>query len=266
MKFTREDLLQKGVDPAVADEIVSALADSTDAPLAALEKALNGDEPTDTLIKASHVEPDDDDKGKKGEKDGDDDDYDEKYMKKYMKKFMKDNKESCKKAAEEAELFGKDMKKAMDNIDRNSEGAVVEMEDLSSYLKAQTSFNEALLKAVVSISSTVETISAQEMETYGLMHKAAAVQLQTSTVLEKALSIPTGRKAVIADVNMVKAQSVSSTADVALVYKVLAKAISNKDLRAGAIAEVFEVSGKNMNALNPMQKAYVQELIEKEGK
>ena len=77
--ITKEELLQKGIDPAEADNIISALEGQKEnsSPLEALNKALSDDPEMDSLFKAKKGEGDEGDEGDEGEEE-----YDEKFMKK----------------------------------------------------------------------------------------------------------------------------------------------------------------------------------------
>jgi hypothetical protein len=262
MKFSKEELLAKGIDPIVADEIIASY-DRTDdgTPLSKLEKALKPKKKNDeqSLFKAE-----------KGEKEGDaeddaepDDDEDDK------EKFMKKNKKAMKKAEEEDEdeEDEKEMKKAFDSIDRTAPGAVVEMEDLAPSLSAIHKSFSSLLKAVNDLSNRVDTIVSQNEESYSLMHKAAELQVETSKGLSSVLSIPAGRKGVTASVNMEKAQGINTDlANRALVYQVLAKAVKLKDPIGGAIAERYESAGHDIRALSKDDRAGIAKLIQENNK
>ena len=257
--LTKESLLSKGLSPEIADEILSAMDGADDNSLTALRKAL---EPKDGLFKAEEGEKEGDDADDK-EPDGDADDYDEKYMKKHMKKYMKENKKACRKAADEAELYDKEMKKAIDSIDLNADGAVVEMADLSPVLDAIVETNSAMLKAINTLIDRTDIITGQNEKSFEILHKAAAVTAETADSITGYMGAPQGRKGVTTG-DMTKAQAHTSTLDPKVVYRVLAKAMTAGDQKAGGILEVFESSGKNLRYLNSERQAYVAELIKKE--
>jgi hypothetical protein len=154
--LTKEELLQKGVSEAVADEIIaSAALESKEDPensLQLLEKALNegsdtkgqeepGEEP---LAKAKEE--------KEKKDDSEDEDYDEKYMKKHMPRYMKENKKACGKVAKEAGLYADELKKAIDEVDKNYDGAIMEMADLKPVLEKIPTVIDSMAKAIEDIS------------------------------------------------------------------------------------------------------------------
>ena len=66
---------------------------------------------------------------------------------------------------------------------------------------------------------------------------------------------------------MAKAKATGPAMDPKVVYQVLAKAaFTDKDVKAAGILDVFESSGKRIQALNPERQAYVAQLLSKEGK
>jgi hypothetical protein len=263
MKFTKDELLAKGIDPTVADEIVSSYDHSEEVgtPLSQLEKALKPKKGNDeqSLFKAE-----------KGEKEGDaeddaepDEDADDETKAKYMKK------KALKKAdgdEEDEEKDEKEMKKAFDSIDRSAPGAVVEMETLDPALSAIQTVMSSMLKAVNALSTRVDKIVAQNDESYDLMHKAAELQVETSKGLSAVLATPVGRKGVNT-VDMKKAQELNADlTNRKLVYQVLAKAVSMKDPIGGAIAERYESAGHDIRALSKEDRAGIAKLIQENNK
>lgn len=258
--LTKEELLQKGISESVADEIISAFSEEEDNSLQALQKALDDDPAMDDLIKA--------DGGDSKNSDDEKDDYDESYMKKYMKRYMKENKKSCGKMMKDLGESGDDMKKAVDNVDLDSEGAIVEMTDLAPFLKDQAAFNEKMVKAVSELAESIDLISAKTEKNYDLMQKAAKVQVEQATELDKFLNVSEGRKGVVADVKMSKATDAAkfSPEDNKIIYKSLMKAVKDGDQMAGQVISAFESGGQNANRLNPSQKQFINELISQEAK
>ena len=261
----KELLLQKGMSEADADEVVKASAEQTDdSSLEALQKALNSDK-SESLFKAEGgkgkgaPESDDDDEDGAGEE------YDEKFMKKH-KKYMKSiGKEKGGHNDDEPDgdenMFGKEMKKAVDNIDPNAEGAIVEMAELAPVLDALVSVMGNMAKAISGLKSDIKIISAQNSETYGLMAKAAAVQVESAEIISGIANQPAGRRGALVQ-DMKKAVSVASPKG--NVWAVLAKAVNAGDMKAGQIGSKYESSGKRFDFLNPEEQAYVNELIAKE--
>ena len=259
--ITKEELLQKGIDPEKADMIIAALEGQKDdsSPLALLKAEMSGGS-EELLFKA---------KGEgKGDGDGDDDDddadYDEEYMKKYMKKYMKANKKEASSAAKEVGLFAEKMEKAINDIPSDAEGAVVEMADLSEFLDSQALFNEKMAKAVEAIVDRIEIIANQNVENYSLLHKAAAVTAETAEIISGMGNTPQGRKGVVI-ADMEKAvKTAPAMVDAKIVYGVLSKAVASGDIVAGQIGSKFESAGKRFNALSQKEQEYVNELIKKE--
>lgn len=260
--ITKEELLQKGIDPEKADMIIAALEGQKDdsSPLALLKAEMSGGS-EELLFKA---------KGEgKGDGDGDDDDdddadYDEEYMKKYMKKYMKANKKEASSAAKEVGLFAEKMEKAINDIPSDAEGAVVEMADLSDFLDSQALFNEKMAKAVEAIVDRIEIIANQNVENYSLLHKAAAVTAETAEIISGMGNTPQGRKGVVI-ADMEKAvKTAPAMVDAKIVYGVLSKAVASGDIVAGQIGSKFESAGKRFNALSQKEQEYVNELIKKE--
>jgi hypothetical protein len=254
--MTKEELLQKGVSEDVADEIVAAFDETGSSnSLLLLEKALNKDDgKQESLFKAEEMDDDDDDE----------EGYDEAYMKKYMRKYMMANKKSCGKMAKELGIAGEEMKKAMDDFSMDAEGAVIEMADLAPILESQLEFNERMAKAIEEISGQINLISAQAENGFDIMAKAARVQVEQAKALDTVLSTPQGRKGVTANVDMTKAiEPVISPEQNKLVYSVLMKAVQSGDAKAGQIISVFESAGRNIQALTPEHKNYVNNLLAK---
>ena len=261
--LTKESLLSKGLSPEVADEILSAMSETKDDnSLTALRKALEPKDKTG-LFKAEKENEEDNESGKGEPDDEKKEDYDEKYMKKHMKKYMVENKKECRKAADEAELYDKEMKKAIDSIDMDADGAVVEMADLSPVLEAIVNSNTAMLKAINTLVAQNERITDQNEKSFEILHKAAAVTAETADSISGYMGAPQGRKGVTTG-DMAKARATQSGLDPKSVYRVLAKAMTAGDQKAAGILEVFESSGKRVNYLNAERQAYVADLLSKE--
>lgn len=249
--LTKEELLQKGISDEIADEIVAGYPseDSQDevSPLEDLQKAL--DPEMDNLSKAA--------KGEKEEDSEDEEkgDYNENFMKK-MKRYMKEKGKMFKEEKEE-------MKKAVDELDLDSEGAVIEMADLAPILERQAEFNEIMSKAIENIAANMVIVSEKSDKSFDLMQKAAKVTAVYAGGMDKFLATPEGRKGVVADAKMNKAKETAVEQN-RIVYEVLQKATLSGDREAGYIASVFESSGKNLKVLNDKQRAYINTLIKKE--
>lgn len=247
--MTKNQLLQKGISPDVADEILRSFnADAGDSPLLALNKALKGSkEAENELFKAedSHEEPDGDEGKGKGSEESDEDGDEEAYM----KKAEKEKAEKMSKARAELDLD-------------NAAGGVVEMADLSAFLNATSEFSKVMCKAVGDLRSEIRTLKAQNAETYSLMAKAAAVQAVTAEAFGQSLGQSAGRKGVttIPATDMAKAAAVS---DSTKVYQTLAKAMNAGDRQAGFILSAFESTGKRVDRLDATSKKYISELLSK---
>lgn len=249
--MTKEELLQKGISEEDADQIIASFSENSqdeDNPLEALQKALKDDDSgMDDLSKAEKGE----------EKDSEDEkEYDEKFMKK-MKRYMKEKGKMFKDEKE-------DMKKAVDELDLDSEGAVIEMSDLAPILEKQADFNEKMSKAIEDIAVNMSVISEKSEKGFDIMKKAAIVTAEQASGLSGFLKTPAGRKGVIADEKMAKAQG--SVNDSKKIWKVLMKAIRNEDRVAGDIMGAFESAGQNVNLLKKSQKEYIGELLKEEAK
>jgi hypothetical protein len=257
--LTKEELLAKGVSEPVADEIIAALSDGNaeENSLQALQKALDDTSGgMEELFKAE-------DGGKKDE--DDDEDYNPEYMKKYMKRFMKENKKSCAATAKEVGIFGDKMQKAIDEINPDADGAVIDMVDLKPFLEAQTDLNESLVKAISDMSSQILVISAQNQKSFDIMKKAAVVTAEQAISLGDFLGKPQGRKGLVAT-DMKKAAQVINSDGNKAIYNVLMKATKDGDTTAGQIISAFESCGKDANKLNAAQKNYINEILQKEVK
>jgi len=257
--MTRDELLQKGVSEDVADEIIAAFeeAESPHNSLELLEKALNKDsDKEESLFKAEDKDEDDEDE----------DDYDEQYMKKYMRRYMQANKKSCGKMAKELGIYGEEMKKAIEDIDTDAEGAVVEMTDLKPFLDSQSEFNEQMTKAIQELSSQIIAITNQTESGFDLLEKAARVQVEQAKAIDGFFSVPQGRKGAVSQgVAMRKAAELPVSPEARQhVYSVLMKATKGGDRKAGEIISTFESAGQNINLLSQEQRHYVNELITKE--
>jgi hypothetical protein len=253
--ITKDELLQKGISDEVADEIIAGLSDEgSENSLQALEKALKG-ETQESLFKGygggKKKDEDEDDDEDDDADEGEEKDYDEKYMKKHMKKYMKENKEEMEKC------YGT-MKKAISDIDPDSDGAVVEMSDLNPLLQSQAEMTNSMRKAIDAIAEQVALISDNSEKSYNLMQKAAAVQLEQAKGVDTYLSGSQGRRGVVS--TMTKAVNPETTNEV---YKALFKAVREGDRKAGEIISAFESSGKNLNALSVSAKQYIHDLITK---
>jgi hypothetical protein len=262
--LTKEELLEKGVSSEVADEIIASHEDSkTDEdPLQALEKSISDPE-MDTLFKANGEEGDSEDGG-------DDKDYDEVYMKKHMKKYMINNKKACKKMATDVGLFNEKMSKAIDDVDVEAEGAVIEMDDLKPVLESYKESGEAMVKAVELISDQLAFLSNQNEKSYDLMKKSGAVVVEQAKVINGFMSAPQGRKGKVA--TMSKATHENSDSSILnaeqskLIYQTLMKATQGGDRKAGKIISVLESAGQDANMLDAEERKYVNDLITQEAK
>lgn len=276
--FTKTELLEKGVPADAADEIISAFLDSETDPLLEMQKALKGDSDSDkepeerSLFKAEEGDDEDDKK-----KDEDDEDYDEKYMKKHIKRYMKENKPTCQRMMkksgwdsddDDSPKEGKEskMKKAMDEIDMDSEGAIVEMTDLAPFLVSQTEFNDEMVKAISKLTEQVNYITEKTDKSFDLMQKAARLQVKQSEGLNEFLNVPQGRKGTISTGVMAKAVDTNkfTREDNTIIYSSLMKAVKSGDKDAGMVISAFESAGHDANRLNNDQKKYIQEIITKE--
>lgn len=260
--LTKDELLSKGISPEIADEIIAGFSDDTpDDSLQALQKAITDDPDMDILEKAGgNADP---------EKDEGDEDYNEEYMKKYMTRYMKENKKACSEAAEKAGLFSEKMNKAVEELNLDTEGGVIEMTDLKPFLGEITEVVDGLSKAIAVVADQVLTIADQNEKSYDLLKKAGKVTAEQAVAMSEFLSTPQGRKGVTADIKMQKAGDIQGTITPDQnkeIYRVLMKAVKEKDANAGIIISSFESAGHNANRLNPSHKKYIQELLQKEGK
>ena len=238
--MNKEQLMAKGLSPEAADEVIASFAGAdAGSPILELHKAVKKGASVD-LFKA---EEDDEDDEKAGDGDEEDDDDMEKG-----------------EAIEEDE---EDLEKAISDFNTSGEGAVVEMADLAPYLRATAKFNKSMLKAVSSLVAENKTIKAQNKELFELMHKAASVQVFTAEALEKAMSLPAGRKGVttVPAQELAKAKAISS--DAKGIYVTLEKAMTIGDKRAGFILSAFESVGKRVEKLDQSSRDYISELIKK---
>lgn len=178
---------------------------------------------------------------------------------------MKENKKACGKMAKEVGIFNENMEKAVSELDMDAEGAIVEMVDLKPILEAQGEVNSSMAKAIENLSEQVSYIASQQDKSFDLMRKAAAVQVETSKGLDTFLSTPQGRRGVTASVEMQKASAINPETN-GVAYSVLMKATKSGDQKAGMVISAFETAGKRLERLNPAQRAYIAELIQKEGK
>jgi len=261
--LTKDELLAKGVSEEVADQVIAALQDGNadDDSLQALQKALEDPE-MDSLFKAE--KGGDDNKG--GDED-EDKDYNEEYMKR--KRYMKENKSACAKTAKEVGIFSDKMEKAIDDINVDADGVMMDMADLKPFLEAQKEFNGKLVKAIEDISSAVLVISAQNEKSFNVMKKAAGVTLTQAELLGEFMGKPAGRKGVVSVKDEMRKASdiaVISVEGSKAIYSVLMKATQNHDSTAGQILSALESLGKDAHRLNKVQRKYIDELIKKEAK
>lgn len=260
--LTKEELLEKGLSEADADEIIAAFeSKDPENSLQLLEKALNEGNVNEPLNKAKKESEDENDEDKKEE------DYNPEYMKKYMKRYMKENKKVCGKMAKEVGLYGDEMKKAIDEMDSNLDGAVVEMADLKPILDAQTNVIESMAKAVEELSGQVMAVTNQSDKSFDILKKAANVTVEQAKAINDFLGQPTGRKGkdAIPGKEMEKAAKMEFSPEAKRqIYTVLMKATQNGDRTAGQVISAFESAGKDVNKLNPSHKQYIGELMQKE--
>jgi|GEM_PF-3034821 hypothetical protein len=260
--LTKEELLQKGIPEKTADEIIAAFTDSQDNDsLLALQKALEVSPASEDLFKAAKG----DGKDKEPDDDEDDKDYDEEYMKKYMKRYMKANSKSAQKMMKDIGLLKDDMKKAIDGIDPDAEGAVIEMPDLAPILGTLP----LMLKAIETLSEQNLVISESMQKAFDLVQKSAQVTADQAIQMKEFLATPEGRKGKIST-DMKKAsegidpKTVFSAEDNKMAYRVLMKATNEKHPHAGMVVSSFEAANHNANLLNPAQKQFIRDLIAKE--
>jgi hypothetical protein len=257
--LTKEELLQKGIPEETADEIIAAFTDSQDNDsLLALQKALEVSPDSEDLFKAA--------KGDGKDDDDDDGDYDEEYMKKYMKRYMKANSKSAQKMMKDIGLLKDDMKKAIDGIDPDAEGAIIEMPDLAPILGTLP----LMLKAIETLSEQNMVISESMEKAFDLVQKTAKVTADQAVQMKEFLATPEGRKGKIAT-DMEKAvkvdpKTIFSAEDNKAAYSVLMKATRENHPHAGMVISSFEAANHNANLLNPAQKQFIRDLIAKEAK
>jgi len=252
--ITKEELLQKGIDASEVDKIISALEAQTEdsSPLEALNKALNDNPEMDSLFKAKKGEGDEDEDD---EEDGEE--YDEKFMKK-MKKYMKSKGKHEEPDGDEGPMFGKEMKKAIDDIS-GADGGVVEMADLAPVLNSMVETVQDMAKALSGLERRIEVISGQNAESYSLLTKAAAVTAETAEIVSGIGNTSAGRKGVIV-ADMKKAQEAVQP-EPKVIWAALTKALNSGNIKAGEIGSKYESSGRRFNMLNPAEQNFVKELI-----
>jgi len=190
-----------------------------------------------------------------------------------MKRYMQENKKACGKMAKEVGIFGENMKKAVEDVNTEVDGAIVEMADLQPVLNTLSEFPsviESMSKAIESLSNQVTYISENNDKSYDLMQKAAKVQVEQAKVIDEFMAQPAGKKGKVAMPEMQKAGNVPDGQVVVTpeqskhVYSVLLKATKDGDTTAGQVISAFESCGKNLNRLNAYQKQYINELMTKE--
>jgi hypothetical protein len=263
--MTKEELLRKGISEKDADEIIAAFSENPEEEdsLQSLQKALAGDPPVENLHKASGGDDED-------PEDQDNKDYDESYMKKNMKRFMKENKKACQKMMKDVGASSEEMHKAIDDIDPEYDGAVVEMTELKPFLDSMKNVVETMSKAMAEINGRVDVVSAQVDQSYDLMKKAAQLQVDQAEVfkgVDKFLSGSQGTKGVFANADMSKAAPVAVNQNQRkIVHSALMKAVKNGDKTAGLVISAFESCGQDINCLKPVHKNYINGLISGEAK
>lgn len=266
--MTKEELLQKGLSEDDADRIITALEESEnpDNSLQLLEKALNEDsaDTVEPLAKAKAKEKDDE-----SDDESDDEDYNEKYMKKYMKRYMKENKKSCGKTAKEVGLYAEEMKKAIDEIDTNAEGAIVEMADLAPILKELPEVISNMAKAIQNLSDQNIAITDQNDKAYDILKKAGNLQVDTTKAINDFLTVPSGRKGKVSvhGENLSKGANLDSAFTKEAtdgIYEILLKATKNNDRTAGQVISALESNGKDISKLTRPAKKFINDLMMKE--
>jgi hypothetical protein len=185
-----------------------------------------------------------------------------------MTRYMKENKSAIRQNMKDAGVFADEMKKAIEDLDMDS-GAVVEMNDLGPFIKDIVKFNEEMLKAMEMITGQVDTISAKSEETYELLRKAAKAQVDQAKDLKAYMDTPIGRKGKIADEKMHKANEFNQEGKFTpeenkAAYKVLMKAVKEKNTDAGMVISAFEAGGHDANRLRSNQKTFIRDLLAKE--
>lgn len=259
--MTKEELLSKGISEEVADEIIASFEDkANEDSLQALKKALDPDTPEDDLIKAKGGK----DKAEKEPDDEVDDDkeYNESYMKKHMKRYMKENQKEFE--GELKKCYGS-MKKAIDDIDPDADGMVVQMEDFTPFATNIVETVGEMCKAITALKAEVEIINDKTEKNYSLMQKAAKVQIEQAEGLDKFLSNSDtgGPRGIVATEKMEKAINDAKMYN-EQVYKVLFKATRKGDQQAGNVISYFESAGKNYKKLPPQMQEYVTDLMKAE--
>jgi len=250
--LTKEELLLKGVLEDVADEIIASFSEDPDTSLQSLEKALDGPE-TDDLFKAGKGDEGEDED--EGENEDEDKEYGKKFMKK-MKRYMKENK-----------AYGDEMKKAVDDVNYDADAAIMETVDLEPVLKSMVEFSESLVKAIGEISENIEVVSKKSDMNYDLLQKSAKVQVEQAKAQSDFLSIPKGRKGVVANEDMSKAVVMNSEKNMnVVVHEKLMKAVMDKVPGAGEIISVFESRNKDIANMNTEQRKLINNIITREVK
>ncbi|MCK5610418.1 hypothetical protein KAR91_51575 [Candidatus Pacearchaeota archaeon] len=255
--MTKEELLLKGISEEDADRIVAALDEGSEeeSPLQSLQKALESDPAMDDLHKATGGDADSDEE--------DDKDYNPDYMKKYMKRYMKENKKSCQKMMANVDESGEKMNKAIEDIDPNYDGAVVEMTELKPFLDSMKDVVGTMTKAISELNGRVDVVSSQVGQSHDLMKKAAQLQVDQAESfkgVDKFLSGSQGTRGVVATANMQKATPADQS-NRQVIHSALMKAVKAGDEKAGKVISVFESCGQDINRLGAVHKEYIVELI-----
>jgi hypothetical protein len=264
-------LLQKGLSEEVADEVITAFESKEDPEdsLQLLEKALSDEPIEEPLSKAKkdNFQKEDKKEDKKSGDDDDDKDYNAEYMKKYMKRYMKENKKACGKMAKEVGIYAEEMKKAIDDVDTDLDGAVIEMADLKPVFEKLPEVISSMAKAIEEISGQVIAVTSQNEQTFDVMKKAATVTVETAKSMNDFLGQPTGKKGKVAipGEDMKKASDAVFTPEAKReIYSKLMKATREGDRTAGAVISAFDSAGQDLNKLNPGHRKYISELMTKE--
>ena len=124
-----------------------------------------------------------------------------------------------------------------------------------------------MIKALVDLRAENKVIREELKETYSLMHKAAALQIETASSHEKVLGTPQGRKgATTLPVTEMEKAREAATIDAKKVWNTLAKAMKlpgTEGAKAGHVLSMFESAGQRIGALAIADREYISSLISK---
>lgn len=238
----------------MADEVNESELDES---MSTLSKMLKAEGSDVDLIKAKKSDDEDD---------SDDDDYDAKYMKRNMPRYMKENQSG-----------NKDMKKMKKAVDHEADSVSDELEDAEAVLINGTDMFKASQEHAEKTTQVIESLSNSQEQNTSLLKALSSVVLEMGEQIQKMGSEAQPRKSVLnaGETKLIKADTGDQSENAPLqkaaeymqkntllgIKKLVLKAMSTGDQKAGIVVTELESCFGDLNLLPNSSQKYVADLI-----